>query len=88
MDQNQSQTVGQLLPMGGAANWLHQLFSGGQEQANRQGTPNSRATAAAQAVLLRRQRVAAQLQANAQAAGRAPLSQNEIDEALASYGLQ
>lgn len=88
MDQQQQQAVGQLIPSAGAANWFSQFLNGLSNSGNRQQTPNSQAVAQQQAAQLRRQRVIAQLQQNAQASGRAPLSQNELDEALHSYGLQ
>lgn len=50
-------------------------------------TANGRAAEAARVAALRRSRIEAQLQADAQRARRAPLSRNELDRMLREHGL-
>lgn len=82
-----AQDAAGMIPGVGPVNWLAGLFGQAQRAMTTQPTQRSRSVQAQNDALLRRQRLAAQLQADARAKGRAPLSQNEIDEALHSYGL-
>lgn len=87
LTEEQQNTARAIVPGVPAVNWLSGIMGRSQASSNRQPTPGSRSAEAARTQALRRSRLTNQLQMNAQRAGRAPLSQREIETALAEQGL-
>lgn len=80
------QLAGDMIPGVPATNWLSTMLGNIQHSMHSQPTPDSQAAEARRVAELRRARTIQQLQNNAAAAGRPPLSQNEIEHALATQG--
>jgi len=86
-ENREKQALG-MLPGGGFVNFLHgQVAPAAQAARPRTLTPPQRQAQQLRTQQMRRARVANRLQSDAQQAGRAPLSENELNTILAEYGL-
>lgn len=85
-DRDTARSAAEIIPGVAPMNALQNFIGGIQRSMTSQPTPQSRAIEARRTAEMRRARLANQLQSDAQRAGRARLSQNEVDAHLRTMG--